>query len=53
MTWKEFFKKYATEQAPEEACGLLAIIKGKETFWPCKNLAEGKFEFFVLAIQLF
>ena len=48
MFWKESFKKYATKQAQEEACGLLAIIKGKETFWPCKNLAEGKFEFFVL-----
>jgi len=48
MTWKESFKKYAEKQASEEACGLLAIIKGKETFWPCKNLAEGKFEFFIL-----
>jgi len=48
MTWKESFIKYAKEQAPKEACGLLAIIKGKETFWPCKNLAEGKFEFFML-----
>jgi len=48
MTWKESFIKYAKQQAPEEACGLLAIIKGKETFWPCKNLAEGKFEFFLL-----
>ena len=48
MTWKESFTKYAKEQAPEEACGLLAIIQGKETFWPCKNLAEGKFEFFIL-----
>ena len=48
MSWKESFEKYAKNQAPEEACGLLAIIKGKETFWPCKNLAESKFEFFVL-----
>ena len=48
MYWKESFKNYAKNQAPEEACGLLAIIKGKETFWPCKNLAEGKFEFFIL-----
>ena len=48
MSWKESFKEYAKNQAPDEACGLLAIIKGKETFWPCKNLAEGKFEFFVL-----
>ena len=48
MSWKKSFEKYAKKQAPQEACGLLAIIKGKETFWPCKNLAEGKFEFFVL-----
>ena len=48
MFWKESFVKYAKKQTPEEACGLLAIIKGKETFWPCKNLAEGKFEFFIL-----
>tara|TARA_Y100000401_G_scaffold63953_1_gene50833 strand:+ start:894 stop:1610 length:717 start_codon:yes stop_codon:yes gene_type:complete len=48
MSWKESFKKYAKKQTPDEACGLLAIINGKETFWPCKNLAEGKFEFFVL-----
>ena len=48
MSWKESFKNYAKKQAPDEACGLLAIIKGKETFWPCKNLAEGKFEFFIL-----
>nr|BAR20649.1 putative peptidase [uncultured Mediterranean phage uvMED] len=48
MTWKESFKTYAQEQTPNEACGLLAIIDGKETFWPCKNLAEGKHEFFML-----
>ena len=48
MTWKESFKKYAQDQIPNEACGLLAIIDGKETFWPCKNLAEGKHEFFML-----
>ena len=48
MSWKESFKKYAKKQAPEEACGLLAIIDGKETFWPCKNLAEGKLDFFIL-----
>ena len=48
MSWKETFKKYAKKQAPDEACGLLAIIKGEKVFWPCKNLAEGKFEFFIL-----
>ncbi len=48
MEWKKSFKKYAQEQAPNEACGLFAIIEGKEIFWPCKNLAEGKHEFFMI-----
>ena len=48
MIWKESFKKYAEQQLPDEACGLLAIIEGKATFWPCKNLAEGKHSFFAL-----
>ena len=48
MDWKKSFKKYAQEQAPNEACGVFAIIEGKEIFWPCKNLAEGKFDFFML-----
>ena len=47
MDWKKSFEKYAKEQAPNEACGLFAIIEGKKVFWPCKNLAEGKHEFFV------
>ena len=48
MNWKTNFIKHAKKEAPKEACGLLAIIDGKETFWPCKNLADGNFEFFVL-----
>tara|TARA_Y100000114_G_C11707046_1_gene301507 strand:- start:85 stop:792 length:708 start_codon:yes stop_codon:yes gene_type:complete len=48
MDWKKSFKKYAIEQAPNEACGLLAIIEGKEIFWPCNNLAESKHEFFMI-----
>ena len=48
MNWKKTFVEYAKEKTPNEACGLLAIIKGKEIFWPCKNLAEGKHEFFIL-----
>ena len=48
MSWKTKAVKYAKEQAPKEACGLLAIINGEETFWPCKNLAETTHEFFML-----
>tara|TARA_B100000424_G_scaffold7598_1_gene5738 strand:+ start:1121 stop:1822 length:702 start_codon:yes stop_codon:yes gene_type:complete len=48
MTWKDKAAEYAVECLPKECCGLLAIIKGKETFWPCKNLSEAPDEYFVM-----
>ena len=48
MTWKEQAEKHAEECMPQESCGLLAIIKGKKTYWPCKNIAESKFEYFII-----
>ena len=46
MNWQKSFKKYAQNLAPEEACGLVANIKGEKKFWPCKNLADSKQKFF-------
>ena len=48
MTWKNDAEQYAKQESPKEACGLLAVINGEETFWPCKNIAEGQHEFFAL-----
>ena len=48
MTWKTDAAKHAEECMPKESCGLLAIIKGKETYWPCKNIAESGFEYFII-----
>ena len=48
MNWKEQAAIHADKEAPKESCGLLAIIKGKETYWPCKNLSESPDEFFVI-----
>ena len=48
MTWKTKAAKHAEECMPQESCGLLAIIKGKETYWPCKNIAESGFEYFII-----
>ena len=48
MTWKNKAAEYAVECLPKESCGLIAIIKGKETFWPCKNLSEAPDEYFVM-----
>ena len=43
MDWKTDAVTYAEKEAPKEACGLLAVIKGQEKFWPCKNIAEGQY----------
>jgi proteasome lid subunit RPN8/RPN11 len=48
MIWKTDAVKHAEECMPKESCGLLAIIKGKETYWPCKNIAESGFEYFII-----
>jgi len=48
MSWKDKAAEYAVECLPKEACGLLAIIKGKETFWPCENLSDAPDEYFVM-----
>ncbi len=48
MTWKDQAVKHAEECLPQESCGLLAIIKGEKTYWPCKNIAETGFEYFVI-----
>lgn len=39
---------HAQEQFPREACGLLLVIKGKQKYWPCNNLAESANDYFQL-----
>ena len=48
MTWKIEAANHAKECFPNESCGLLAIIKGEKTYWPCKNLAEESHEYFII-----
>ena len=48
MTWKGIALKHAKEYAPHEACGLLVVYKGKEKYFPCKNLAEDPEDQFII-----
>ena len=48
MTWKIDAEKHAIECLPDESCGLLALIKGEQRYWPCKNLSVENFEYFVI-----
>ena len=48
MNWKEAALAHAKEQDPDESCGLLLNIRGKERYHPCRNLSAQSDEYFIL-----
>ena len=44
-------RDHAQAEYPRECCGLVAIIKGKERYLPCRNEAETPLEHFVLSAE--
>ena len=48
MSWKQDALVHAKEQDPKESCGLLIEIKGKEKYFPCKNLSTYSQQCFII-----
>ena len=39
MSWKYKALLHAQREDPKESCGLLLNVKGKERYYPCRNLS--------------
>ena len=48
MNWKDQALAHAKEEDPKESCGLLLNIRGKEKYFPCRNLSLTSHQCFIL-----
>lgn len=43
--WRASATEHAQHELPRESCGLVVIYKGREVYYPCRNLAVGTDQF--------
>ena len=48
MNWKYKALLHAQQEDPKESCGLLLNIKGKERYFPCRNLSMTNHQCFII-----
>ena len=48
MNWKTKALHHAQTEDPKESCGLLLNIKGKERYYPCRNLSMTDHQCFII-----
>jgi proteasome lid subunit RPN8/RPN11 len=44
-------RAHALTSYPAESCGLVCVVRGKERYIPCRNMAETASEHFVMSAQ--
>jgi proteasome lid subunit RPN8/RPN11 len=46
-----YIREHAVATFPKECCGLVAIIKGKERYIPCRNIADSRESHFIMPAE--
>ena len=47
MNFIEDIQKHCKKEYPREACGVIAVVKGKKKWYPCENVSEADEHFLI------